>query len=108
MSSRATSLFRPRLVPRLVLAAAVLVGSAGCAADPADSGAAAGTGNTVAAEATTTGPATDPGASVAPGSTDASDVSTAPGRTVPLVGGGTLDISTLADKPLALWFWAPG
>jgi hypothetical protein len=24
-----------------------------------------------------------------------------------LVGGGELDLSTLADKPTALWFWAP-
>ncbi|MEY4174156.1 MAG: hypothetical protein RI900_1321 [Actinomycetota bacterium] len=28
--------------------------------------------------------------------------------TAPLVGGGTLDASTLADKPTVFWFWAPG
>ena len=25
----------------------------------------------------------------------------------PLVGGGEIDMSTLADKPVVLWFWAP-
>jgi len=28
--------------------------------------------------------------------------------TAPLVGGGTLDASTLADRPTVFWFWAPG
>ncbi|MFM7684550.1 MAG: hypothetical protein ACKPDI_01335 [Actinomycetota bacterium] len=28
--------------------------------------------------------------------------------TAPLVGGGTLDATTLADKPTVFWFWAPG
>jgi hypothetical protein len=27
--------------------------------------------------------------------------------TAPLVGGGTLDASTLAGKPSVFWFWAP-
>lgn len=30
------------------------------------------------------------------------------GEEWPLVGGGTLDIASLSDQPLALWFWAPG
>jgi hypothetical protein len=25
----------------------------------------------------------------------------------PLVGGGEVDMSTLADRPVVLWFWAP-
>lgn len=25
----------------------------------------------------------------------------------PLVGGGSLDLSTLGDRPVLLWFWAP-
>jgi hypothetical protein len=25
----------------------------------------------------------------------------------PLVGGGEIDMSTLADQPVVLWFWAP-
>lgn len=25
----------------------------------------------------------------------------------PLVGGGEIDMSTLADRPVVLWFWAP-
>jgi hypothetical protein len=25
----------------------------------------------------------------------------------PLVGGGEIDMSTLAGKPVVLWFWAP-
>jgi hypothetical protein len=25
----------------------------------------------------------------------------------PLVGGGEIDVSTLADRPVVLWFWAP-
>ena len=27
--------------------------------------------------------------------------------TAPLVGGGELDVATLADKPTVFWFWAP-
>jgi hypothetical protein len=27
--------------------------------------------------------------------------------TAPLVGGGELDLATLADKPVLMWFWAP-
>jgi hypothetical protein len=25
----------------------------------------------------------------------------------PLVGGGEIDMATLADQPVVLWFWAP-
>lgn len=28
--------------------------------------------------------------------------------TAPLVGGGTFDGATVAGKPVAFWFWAPG
>jgi peroxiredoxin len=27
--------------------------------------------------------------------------------TAPLVGGGTLDLASLAGPPVLLWFWAP-
>ena len=27
---------------------------------------------------------------------------------LPLVGGGSLDLSVIDDQPIALWFWAPG
>lgn len=27
--------------------------------------------------------------------------------TAPLIGGGELDLATLADRPLLLWFWSP-
>jgi hypothetical protein len=27
--------------------------------------------------------------------------------TAPLVGGGEIDMTTLADRPVLLWFWAP-
>jgi hypothetical protein len=63
----------------VLLLAALLVGA--CGADPA-TGAVPSTG----------------------GATDPSALAFA----APLVGGGTLDARTLADKPTVFWFWAPG
>jgi hypothetical protein len=62
------------------------------------------------------GPDPATGSVAVPASTaPAAVVTAAPGQapealrfTAPLVGGGMLDASTLADKPTVFWFWAPG
>jgi len=71
----------------VVLLSAALLGA--CGPDPAS------------------GPAGAPAAQTPVGS--ASEVTPEALRfTAPLVGGGTLDASTLADRPTVFWFWAPG
>ncbi len=37
----------------------------------------------------------------------ASDAPDALRFSAPLVGGGRLDLASLADKPVLMWFWAP-
>jgi hypothetical protein len=50
-----------------------------------------------------------PGATVGPAPADSGDGEDAGvlGFQAPLVGGGTLDASTLIGQPVAFWFWAP-
>jgi hypothetical protein len=50
-----------------------------------------------------------PGATVGPAPADSGDGGDAGvlGFQAPLVGGGTLDASTLIGQPVAFWFWAP-
>ena len=43
----------------------------------------------------------------APPGSPAQDVPEALRFRAPLVGGGEIDASTLAGKPVVLWFWAP-
>jgi len=42
------------------------------------------------------------------GPTSVAAVSDTGASTLPVVGGGTFDMATLDQGPLALWFWAPG
>lgn len=110
--------------------AALTVGAlalAACGSDGDDGGpAAAGTPAPAATAAVTTGDVDGDDGSVATtgggqaGSTPASSgpagttaaptaaaVPEALAFTQPLVGGGELDLSTLAGQPVVLWFWAP-
>lgn len=41
-----------------------------------------------------------------PGQT--SPVTSSPGKSIPLIGGGSFDTAAFGTGPLALWFWAPG
>jgi hypothetical protein len=70
-------------VRRILAAAVIALTAVSCGADPT------GTPGTSDSIDTTTGPA------------DAAQVA--------LIGGGTLDIGALSrERPVALWFWAPG
>lgn len=52
--------------------------------------------------------ASSSGAQLKPSPTDTASFTTV-GFTAPLVGGGTFSLSdALTNKPVALWFWAPG
>lgn len=82
----------------LLLLSAVLVSA--CGPDPA-------TGS-VAVPASTSPAATGTGSTGGTGTTAPAAVPEALRFTAPLVGGGTLDATTLADKPTVFWFWAPG
>lgn len=88
-----------RLAP--VLAAAVLVTACGSGSDEA------------ASTTSTTTPQTAP-SSPAPGgdgsgvvTADPLDAPEALQFSSPLVGGGDIELTTLAGRPVLLWFWAP-
>jgi hypothetical protein len=63
-----------------------------------------GTASTTAA--TSSPAATSSLAGESPASTPA-NVPEALGFTAPLVGGGEIELTTLAGRPVLLWFWAP-
>ena len=42
-----------------------------------------------------------------PSETPSPDVAEALRFRAPLVGGGEIDLSTLAGQPVVMWFWAP-
>ncbi len=55
-----------------------------------------------------------PTAAPAPSQTDAAQTAGTPANvpealkfSAPLVGGGDIELSTLAGRPVLLWFWAP-
>jgi hypothetical protein len=82
-----------------------LLALAGCGGSEPDTA----TKATTLAPETAASPATSPAASPAQPAPVAA-VSGAPDAlqfTAPLVGGGTLDLASLAGPPVLLWFWAP-
>jgi hypothetical protein len=61
--------------------------------------------------ATTTATVAPVATSAAPAGTDAArvpaDAPAALGFSAPLVGGGEIELGSLAGRPVLLWFWAP-
>lgn len=57
--------------------------------------------------ASNTAPATDSAVTGAPAAEAPATVPEALAFSAPLVGGGTLELGTLAGKPVVMWFWAP-
>lgn len=59
----------------------------------------------------TAAPATDAApAGTAPAGDSGTDAATVPAAldfTAPLVGGGEIEMGSLAGRPVLLWFWAP-
>lgn len=105
-----------RLVCVPVLAAAAL---AGCGSDEVtvaddasvDAPAVTAVPDVTSGDAATSAPSapvTAASGSAAP-ATAAPDTATGPlAFTAPLVGGGTFDGSAYGERPVVLWFWAPG
>lgn len=85
----------PARLASLLAAVAALGGVAGCGDDESPTA-------TAPATAAVTAPA---GAPVTAAATAPPE--TALGFTARLLGGTELDLSTLADQPVVLWFWAP-
>ncbi len=80
------------------------VESAGLATTAPPTMATATTAATGSTDPATTDPASTPPATETP----AVAAPEALRFTAPLVGGGTFDGTTVAGKPVAFWFWAPG
>jgi hypothetical protein len=107
---------RPLTVAAISLTAVVALASCGDDGSGADEGADA----TAPTATEPVPPASEPAppasdATVAPSAPAADTPTTSPPVAVPaalqfsapLVGGGTLDASTLAGRPTLFWFWAP-
>ena len=62
-----------------------------------------------AASSTATPAASSPAAAVEATSDGAADVAVPAALqfTAPLLGGGDIELTTLAGRPVLLWFWAP-
>lgn len=84
----------------LVLAAAAGLGLAACGSGAADDAAPVSTATTSAAPLASE--PVDGGSAVVP-----ADVPAALQFSAPLVGGGDIELTTLAGRPVLLWFWAP-
>ncbi len=89
-----------RLLP-LGLAGILLACGGGDADRPSASAATSSPSVSVEAAATDTDGATDTGSGVVP------DAPAALQFSAPLVGGGDIELTTLAGRPVLLWFWAP-
>ncbi len=77
--------------------------------EPADEPIAEGssTDESSTAEPSGTEPADDEPATTEPSGDPIAEAPEILRISAPLVGGGELDLATVADRPLLLWFWAP-
>jgi len=98
----------------LALAVASVVSLAACGTDgdgavgsPSAATAADGPAETVAAGAESTAVSSTPGGSATSASLPTAAAPEALQFSAPLVGGGELDLRSLAGTTVALWFWAP-
>ena len=101
-ATRVASVLR-RLVP--LLTAGLVLAACGGSDEPAAVDTSAATSTTSAAtsgEAPATTTVTDSGSAVVP-----ADAPAALQFAAPLVGGGDIELTTLAGRPVLLWFWAP-
>lgn len=91
-----------RLAP--VLVAGLVVAACGSGSDDPSDATPAGAPATAPDAATADEPdlGADPGSAVVP-----ADAPEALRFSSPLVGGGDIELTTLAGRPVLLWFWAP-
>ena len=104
---RRTRHSRPLAVTTACLVGAIVLAACGSESDttgapaaPAPAAEGPTASNAAPAAGATVTEATGPG-------TPAAAVPDALAFSAPLVGGGTLDLGSLAGKPVVMWFWAP-